>query len=233
MSRGAVELRGWVPSRTIRTAAGRAALAVPGIESVINSILVRGRGRSPRAGPTAGGRPERMTAPLAPQYDPSADRSAALRLVAGAGPVRARGRPAGARRRAGRALRHPDAAAQRDGGAAHRSRAQQHRPGRPDPLRADARPPRALGAGHRPRRHRDPERGRAAPRQGRTDPLRPRPRGVRRAGVGVRARRPAHGSSSSSRRSAARPTGRAPTSPSTRTSPARCARCSSGSTRRG
>ncbi|HJR51811.1 MAG TPA: BON domain-containing protein [Gemmatimonadales bacterium] len=42
VSRGAVELRGWVPSRSIRTAAGRAALAVPGIESVINSILVRG-----------------------------------------------------------------------------------------------------------------------------------------------------------------------------------------------
>ncbi|CAN5885909.1 hypothetical protein BH24GEM1_BH24GEM1_05750 [soil metagenome] len=42
VSRGAVELRGWVPSRSLRTAAGRTALAVPGIESVINSILVRG-----------------------------------------------------------------------------------------------------------------------------------------------------------------------------------------------
>jgi hypothetical protein len=42
VSRGAVELRGWVPSRTARTVAGRTALAVPGIESVINSILVRG-----------------------------------------------------------------------------------------------------------------------------------------------------------------------------------------------
>jgi hypothetical protein len=40
--RGAVELRGWVPSRSVRTIAGRTALAVPGIESVINSILVRG-----------------------------------------------------------------------------------------------------------------------------------------------------------------------------------------------
>jgi osmotically-inducible protein OsmY len=42
VSRGAVELRGWVPSRSIRTIAGRTALAVPGIDSVINSILVRG-----------------------------------------------------------------------------------------------------------------------------------------------------------------------------------------------
>jgi osmotically-inducible protein OsmY len=47
VSRGAVELRGWVPSRTIRTAAGRTALAVPGIESVINSILVRGEDDRP------------------------------------------------------------------------------------------------------------------------------------------------------------------------------------------
>jgi hypothetical protein len=42
VARGVVELRGWVPTRLARTAAGRAALAVPGIESVINSILVRG-----------------------------------------------------------------------------------------------------------------------------------------------------------------------------------------------
>jgi hypothetical protein len=42
VSRGVVELRGWVPTRTARTVAGRTALAVPGIESVINSILVRG-----------------------------------------------------------------------------------------------------------------------------------------------------------------------------------------------
>ncbi len=42
VGRGVVELRGWVPSRLARTAAGRTALAVTGIESVINSILVRG-----------------------------------------------------------------------------------------------------------------------------------------------------------------------------------------------
>ena len=42
VARGVVELRGWVPSRAARTIAGRAALATPGIESVINSLLVRG-----------------------------------------------------------------------------------------------------------------------------------------------------------------------------------------------
>jgi osmotically-inducible protein OsmY len=42
ISRGVVELRGWVPARPARTLAGRVALATPGIESVINSILVRG-----------------------------------------------------------------------------------------------------------------------------------------------------------------------------------------------
>jgi osmotically-inducible protein OsmY len=45
--RGAVELRGWVPGRSTRTAAGRTALAVSGIESVINSILVRGEDDRP------------------------------------------------------------------------------------------------------------------------------------------------------------------------------------------
>lgn len=42
MARGVVELRGWVPTRPARTLAGRTALAAPGIESVINSLLVRG-----------------------------------------------------------------------------------------------------------------------------------------------------------------------------------------------
>jgi osmotically-inducible protein OsmY len=42
VARGVVELRGWVPTRFARAVAGRTALAVPGIESVINSILVRG-----------------------------------------------------------------------------------------------------------------------------------------------------------------------------------------------
>jgi hypothetical protein len=42
VARGVVELRGWVPTRAARTLAGRTALAAPGIESVINSLQVRG-----------------------------------------------------------------------------------------------------------------------------------------------------------------------------------------------
>ena len=54
VARGVVELRGWVPSRLARTAAGRTALAVAGIESVINSILVRGEDdQSPAEGTRA------------------------------------------------------------------------------------------------------------------------------------------------------------------------------------
>jgi BON domain-containing protein len=42
VGRGTVELRGWVTSRAARTLAARVACAVPGIDTVINSILVRG-----------------------------------------------------------------------------------------------------------------------------------------------------------------------------------------------
>ena len=42
VSRGTVELRGWVTSRGSRALAARIACAVAGIETVINSILVRG-----------------------------------------------------------------------------------------------------------------------------------------------------------------------------------------------
>jgi hypothetical protein len=42
VSRGTVELRGWVADRAARTLAARVAGAVAGIETVINSILVRG-----------------------------------------------------------------------------------------------------------------------------------------------------------------------------------------------
>jgi hypothetical protein len=48
VGRGVVELRGWVPSRTMRTLACRTALAAPGIETVINSLLVRGEDDLPR-----------------------------------------------------------------------------------------------------------------------------------------------------------------------------------------
>jgi BON domain-containing protein len=42
ISRNSVELRGWVGDRAARTVAARVACAVPGVETVINSILVRG-----------------------------------------------------------------------------------------------------------------------------------------------------------------------------------------------
>lgn len=42
VSRGTVELRGWVTERGARSLAARVARAVPGIDHVINSILVRG-----------------------------------------------------------------------------------------------------------------------------------------------------------------------------------------------
>jgi hypothetical protein len=40
--RGTVELHGWVRSRALRARAARLARGVPGVESVVNSILVRG-----------------------------------------------------------------------------------------------------------------------------------------------------------------------------------------------
>jgi BON domain-containing protein len=39
---GVVELHGWVLTRALRARAGRAARAVPGIDQVVNRILVRG-----------------------------------------------------------------------------------------------------------------------------------------------------------------------------------------------
>ncbi len=42
ISRRSVELRGWVGDRPARTLAARVAGAVPGVETVINRILVRG-----------------------------------------------------------------------------------------------------------------------------------------------------------------------------------------------
>ena len=122
-----------------------------------------------------------MTAPLAPQYDPSDIEAPLYAWWQERGLFRPEAVPGG-----GRAVRHHDAAAERHGGAPRRSRAQQHGAGRPGPLRADAGAARALAAGHRPRRHRHAERGRAAARQGRAHPLRPRPRGVRGAGLGLR-----------------------------------------------
>jgi hypothetical protein len=44
---GAVELRGWVSSRIQRARAARTVRGVPGIESVVNRILVRGEDDRP------------------------------------------------------------------------------------------------------------------------------------------------------------------------------------------
>ena len=66
-------------------------------------------------------------------------------------------------------------------------------PGRAHPLASDAGLRRPLAAGLRPRRDRDPERGRAGSGQGGPHPAGSRPRGVRRARLGVaRAVRPRH-----------------------------------------
>ena len=65
-------------------------------------------------------------------------------------------------RRDAKALHHRDPAAERDGLAAYGPRAQQHAAGRALPLRAHARPRRAVAARHRSRRHRHPDGGRAA-----------------------------------------------------------------------
>ena len=76
------------------------------------------------------------------------------------------GLPRRRRRQAGRrALFDRHSAAERDRLAAYRPRPQQHPPGRPDPLRADARPRRSLAAGHGPCRHRHAD-GRRAPDDG-------------------------------------------------------------------
>ncbi len=50
VSRGTVELRGWVTDRGSRTLAARVARAVAGVDSVINSILVRGEDDSHSGG---------------------------------------------------------------------------------------------------------------------------------------------------------------------------------------
>ena len=50
VSRGTIELRGWVTDRGTRALAARVACAVPGIDTVINSILVRGEDDSHSGG---------------------------------------------------------------------------------------------------------------------------------------------------------------------------------------
>ncbi|HEU4700303.1 MAG TPA: BON domain-containing protein [Gemmatimonadales bacterium] len=49
VAKGVVELRGWVPNRAARALAARVVGALPGIDHVINSILVRGEDDRPLA----------------------------------------------------------------------------------------------------------------------------------------------------------------------------------------
>jgi hypothetical protein len=49
VAKGAVELRGWVDNRAARALAARVVQALPGIDHVINSILVRGEDDHPPA----------------------------------------------------------------------------------------------------------------------------------------------------------------------------------------
>ena len=177
VARGVVELRGWVPSA--RRAPWPGGRRWPRPASRASSTACWCAARTTCSAPGTRAPPTRAHDRAArPPIQSVRHRVRPLRLVAGARAVRAQ--PG-----TGRALRDHDAAAERHGGAAHGSRPQQHRAGRADPLRADARPAGAVAAGHRPRRHRHAERGRAAARQGGAHPVRPRPRGVRRAGRGV------------------------------------------------
>ena len=83
------------------------------------------------------------------------------------------------------ALRDGHPSAQRHRAAPHRARVRPDGRGHPRPLEAHARPPRALGARHRPRGHRDPDGRRAPAREGRDGPALARTREVHRARLGL------------------------------------------------
>ena len=132
-------------------------------------------------------------------YQPSAIEGPTYRLWEDAGAFAA-GQP-GRDERA--SLRHRHPAAERDRLAAYGSRAQQHAAGRARPLRAHARPRRAVAAWDGSRRHRHADGGRAAiDGAPGAEPPRPRPRGVRRARLAVegRVRRADHQSAEAARR---------------------------------
>ena len=96
--RGVVELRGWVPTRAARAPSPAGPRSPrPASRASSTASWSAARTTSPAPG-LARHRPERMTEPLAPQYNPSADRVRPLRLVEGARAVRARRHAAGARR---------------------------------------------------------------------------------------------------------------------------------------
>ena len=95
------------------------------------------------------------------------------------------------RRRPGQrqaALHDHDAAAERDRQPAYGARADLHVAGHPDPLRADARPRRAVAARHRPCRHRHRDRRLQPARRAADRQARARPRRIHRARLGMEGR---------------------------------------------
>ncbi len=82
-------------------------------------------------------------------------------------------------------VQHPAAAAERDRHPAHGACVQPDHHGWPDPLLPHARLQHGLDSGHRPRRHRDPDRGRTPARRAKDFAPRPRPRKVRRKSLGM------------------------------------------------
>ncbi len=160
VTRGTVELTGWVPDRRTRPTPSASRRRWTGWPTSSTASWCRARTMSARR-PNSRSKAVPHDARARPAIPTRRHRTGAVPVVDRAGPVHApTGRPP---------LRDHDAAAQRDGAAAHGPRSQQHAAGRRHPVRADARPTSALAAGHRPRRHRHAERRGAAcsPRKGR------------------------------------------------------------------
>ena len=169
-------------------------------------------------------------ADLPKSYDPQGDRGPLVRRVDGARVFPRR------RRRAQGAVLHRHPAAQRHRLAAHGPRARRRRI---EDVLIRWHRMRGYNAlwlpGHRPRRHRHPDGGRAPARSARgKTPPRPRPRGVPRARLGVEgARAAAASSSSSSELGASLDWERAQFTMDAGLLARRCARRSCASTRRG
>ncbi len=129
-----------------------------------------------------------------------------------------------------RVVLHPASAAERHRHAAHGPRVPADADGRADPLSPDARRQHAVAGRHRPRRHRDADRRRAATEGAGQDASRSRPRAVRAARLGVEGGIRRRRSPTRCGASAPRPTGRASASRWTRGCRPRCSKRSCGFT---